>query len=87
MTAHQAQLIDAEIYRHISLAMVSEERVSRMDHLEVAKALTAALVAEERRAGKCRSRISGIRTGLFHPPLLVKLWGGTHRGKGKSPGP
>ncbi len=86
MTAHQAQLIDAEISRHISLALISEERVIRRDHLEVAKALTAVLVAEERRAGKCRSRTSGIRIGLFHPPLLAKLRGVILKGKEKSPG-
>ena len=44
MTAHQAQLIDAEISRHISLALIAEEPEIRRDHLEVAQALTAALV-------------------------------------------
>ena len=33
MTAHQAQLIDAEISRHISLALIAEEPEIRRDHL------------------------------------------------------
>lgn len=87
MTAHQAQLIDAEISRHISLALISEERVIRRDHLEVAKALTAVLVAEERRAGKCRSRTLVTPIGSFLLRLRVSLPVRGRNGNGQCPGP
>ena len=87
MTAHQVQLIDAEISRHISLALISEERVIRRDHLEVAKALTAALVAEERRAGKCRSHTLATHIGLYLRRLKANLLARGQRGKEKCQGP
>lgn len=87
MTAHQVQLIDAEISRHISLALISEERVIRRDHLEVAKALTAALVAEERGAEKCRSRTSAIPITSFLRLLKESQVVGGRNGKRLYPGP
>ena len=73
MTSHQVQLIDAEISRHISLALIAEEPKIRRDHLEVAQALTAALVlAGERRSEKCKSRTLVTPTGLCLRPLKAK---------------
>lgn len=70
MTAHQVQLIDAEISRHIALALYAEEPGIIRSHMEVAQALTAALVmAGERRSRKCRNHASAIPTGLCLRPL------------------
>mgnify|MGYP001098628726 CR=1 FL=1 len=88
MTAHQAQLIDAEISRHISLALIAEEPEIRRDHLEVAQALTAALVlAGERRSEKCKSRILATPIGLCLRLLKASLPVRGRHGKGECPGP
>ena len=49
MTARQTQLIDAEIRRHLSLALATNNDVMKRSHMEVAEALTAALQASEGR--------------------------------------
>ena len=49
MTARQTQLIDAEIRRHLSLALATDNDVMKRSHMEVAEALTAALQASEGR--------------------------------------
>lgn len=49
MTERQAQLVGAEIRRHRSLAMATDNDVMKRSHMEVAEALTAALRAAERR--------------------------------------
>ena len=49
MTARQMQLVDAEIRRHLSLALATDNDVMKRSHMEVAEALTAALQAAEGR--------------------------------------
>lgn len=88
MTKRQAQLIDAEISRHISLALVAEEPAMKRIHLEVAQALSAALtLVEERRAEKCKSRTLGIRIGSLLQLLRVSHRDRAPHGKRRSPGP
>lgn len=79
MTNRQAQLIDAEISRHISLALLANEPAIRRGHLDVAQALTAALaMADERRSKECKSRKSGPRTVLSLRGLLERHPGRIH---------
>lgn len=74
MTQRQAQLLFAEILRHISLAKLSKERVLAHIHLEVAAALTAALAQQdERRAKVCSAYISVLRFVLCPPVSLARL--------------
>lgn len=88
MTSHQVQLIDAEISRHISLALIAEEPKIKSGHMEVAEALTAALVlAGERRSEKCKSRILATPIGLCLRLLKASLPVRGRHGKGECPGP
>ncbi len=48
MTERQAQLLRAEMNKHIAMQAVSREPVIRASHLEVAEALASVLPPEER---------------------------------------
>lgn len=47
MTTRQAQLIQAEAKRHIAMAKAAKEIPIKCSHLEVAAALSAALLPEK----------------------------------------
>lgn len=82
MTTHQVQLIDAEISRHISLALIAKEPEIKNAYMEVAQALAAALViADERRLENCRNFVLVPPTDLFLPRLKVRLPAGWRNGK------
>lgn len=82
MTSHQVQLIDAEISRHISLALIAKEPEIKNGHMEVAQALTAALVlVDKRRLENCRNFVLVSPTALSLPRLKVRLPAGWQNGK------
>lgn len=88
MTAHQVQLIEVEISRHILLALYAKEPQITKSHLEVAQALTEALVAaEERRVEECRSHKSATNIGLFRQLLRESRRAQAHNGSRLYPGP
>lgn len=83
MTARHKKLINAEVQRHIALALASSEPTIKRSHMEVAEALTAALVAAEERTVKrsCKNPNWAPRIGLSLRHLLARRKGCCREGR------
>lgn len=58
MTQRQKQLIQAEIARHVSLALLSDEPVIQRSHMEVVNALWAALAPQKGGVAKTATTVN-----------------------------